>query len=139
MPCGVESIFRRIEDVITQTDQARGDRYKAAREHANLTQVQLAEAITKLVQRKLGSTAKRVSQQAVAAVEKGKTRNPWYRGEWAELTGKQEAWLEFGLEDLDQLDQDAVAFAVEYQGLPEDAKELIHAMVKSVIQHNKKD
>jgi transcriptional regulator with XRE-family HTH domain len=123
--------------MLTDADKARGARYRTARKGARFTQTTLAEAITKLVKKTSGSTTRSATQQAIAAVEAGTTKNPWFRKEWAELTGSKEAWLEFGLEDLDRLNQAGVSLAIEAGDLHPDQMEMLKAMVRAFKEQNK--
>lgn len=109
-------------------DMQRGLRWRSARETAGYTQAELATKISELTKT---NQNRKVTQQAIALIEKGGTKNPWFVREAAMVLGKSPAWLQFGAEEIDKMDAETLEAAKLLQELDPGLKSAIIQTIKN--------
>lgn len=97
-------------------------RLRYARERKGLTQEELARAAG-------------TKQQVIQQIEKGITKKPRKIEAIARVLDVSPAWLQFGIEELDALDKDAVMLALSWMTLDEPHKT---AMRNAILEMAKK-
>ena len=97
-------------DVSQTIPDSLGDRVRLRREELKLTQTQLAD---------LAGTR----QQTIQKIEVGIIKRPRNLNKLAAALQKKPAWVQFGIEEIDDLDRESVILAMTWQGLPESLKE----------------
>lgn len=109
---------------VGETDSLRtlAARLRYARERKGLTQEELARAVG-------------TSQQVINHIEIGKTKKPRKIERIAQVLDVSPAWLQFGIEELDALDKDAVMLALSWMTLDEPHKS---AMKNAILEMAKK-
>lgn len=94
-------------------------RLRQARMDAELTQVELAKAVG-------------TSQDIISKIERGEILNPKSIERLAKALDTSPAWLRFGVKELDLLDPESIHFALAYQALPQDKKDLVNSVLKTL-------
>lgn len=96
-----------------------GERLRWARENAELSQEELGKATGYI-------------QKQISNLETGVSQRPRKIKKLAEATQTSEAWLMFGIEELDNLDSQSVGVAVEFQKLDTSSKDVIVELIKKL-------
>ncbi len=94
------------------------DRLKYAREQKGLTQQQLADICG-------------VAQQTIDAIEGGVSLKPRKIDAISRALEVSPAWLQFGVEEIDNLDADSITLAQAWMNLEEPFKTAVKQMVLS--------
>lgn len=100
-------------------------RFRYARERRGLTQAELAKAAM-------------TSQQVVQNIESGKSKKPRKIEALARVLEVSPAWLQFGIEELDSLDKDAVMLAISWMSLSEPHKSAMKNAIMEMAKKRKK-
>lgn len=94
------------------------DRVVTTRRSRDWTQAELAQAAA-------------VSQQTIAKIESGHTRQPRNIGRIAGALGVSAAWLQFGVEELEQLDDRAIELALMAMEMTDSEREALLTYLRS--------
>jgi transcriptional regulator with XRE-family HTH domain len=97
-------------------------RLRFARRQKGLTQEELARVVNS-------------TQQVIQSIESGKTKQPRILNELAQAVDVSPAWLQFGIEEIDSLDKEAVMLALSWMNLDEPHKS---AMKNAILEMAKK-
>lgn len=100
------------------------ERMKFARNRKNLTQERLAQ---------LAGT----SQDVINKIEIGKSLRPRNIEKLAAILDVSPAWLQFGEEQFDKVDSDAVEIAIDYSTLSPEQKTAIKTLINSLKRDSK--
>jgi transcriptional regulator with XRE-family HTH domain len=100
-------------------------RLRYARERKGLTQEELARAVG-------------TSQQVINHIETGQTKKPRKIEDIANILGVSPAWLQFGIEELDTLDKEAVMLALSWMTLDEPNKSAMKNAILEMAKKHKK-
>ena len=100
-------------------------RLRFARERKGWTQDELARAVG-------------TSQQVINKIEKGKTKKPRGIEAIAKALDVSPAWLQFGIEEIDALDRDAVMLALSWMNLEEPQKSALQRAILDMAKKPKK-
>lgn len=92
-------------------------RLREARDAKGWTQTELAERAG-------------VSQQVIGKIERGKARQPRYILEIAGALGVSPAWLMYGTDELDDLDEEAIALALSSMRMTEKERRALRQYVE---------
>lgn len=98
-----------------------GQRLKYLRNKQGITQQELAKAAG-------------TSQDVIQKIENGKSLRPRNIEKLAEVLDSSPAWLQFGIADIDKLDERAVQIALKLAELPESQRKVIEATIKSMLE-----
>lgn len=98
------------------------------------SRLKLTRARRKLTQKQLANAAD-VSQQTVAAIEAGNVKQPHHQTitRISEVLKTSPAWLQFGIEELEDLDEHAMKLALMAMRLSEDQRKLMAMQVESFL------
>lgn len=103
------------EDRLPKMDSLAA-RVKWARERKGLTQEELARAA-------------KTSQQVIANIENDQSKRPRNIELIAKALDQAPAWLQFGDEDVDKLDKDAIGIALLWSGLGQAEKSVFKQLL----------
>lgn len=101
------------------TFETIGERVLWLRRRRKLTQEQLGEACGQ-------------SREWVAKIERGNTRMPRKIKELANALGVSPAWLQFGIEEIDNLSKEILEAAIDLEKLPEDKRKLVLELIQNL-------
>lgn len=77
------------------------------------------------------------TQDVIQKIENGRSLRPRIIEKLAEVLETSPAWLQFGIEELDNLDEDSVETALEISELSNEQKAAIKAMITAFQKANK--
>lgn len=95
-------------------------RLKYVRTKKGLTQEQLAQMAE-------------TSQDVIQKIENGKSLRPRNIEKLAKALGTSPAWLQFGIEDIDKLDEESVKIALKLASLTKSQRKIVEATIKTLI------
>lgn len=96
------------------------ERLMWARRQKRLTQQQLADAVD-------------ASREQIAAVESGRTKMPRKIINLAEVLEISPAWLQFGVEELDELSEESIRMALDIDSLDPMQRASLRHLISSLI------
>lgn len=100
-----------------------GQRLRYARTIAGMTQEELAA--------KAGTT-----QDAITKIERDIIKRPKDLEAIAKVLNVSPAWLQFGIEQLDKLNKEAIEFALRFAELTEQQKAALKALIQTFLNSN---
>ena len=118
---GIHMLPMPVHDISKMTTLA--SRLRLARKEKGWTQMQLAE--------KTGST-----QAVIQKIENGKSLRPRNVVKLAQVLGVSPAWLMFGQESFDELDDEAIEMATAWSKLHEPHRSSIKQAILKIVARN---
>lgn len=97
-------------------------RLKYLRKHRGFTQEELARMVD-------------TTQDVIQKIENGKSLRPRNIEKLATALDTSPAWLQFGISELDKLDEKSIGLAMLFAELPPEQQKVIEATIKSLLSN----